>query len=175
MAVLRLMLPVGPAFAASRRGLRARNGGRLNLPWNTSFMLNQPRLDEIMLLLTQHQRVKASDLAQALFVSEETIRRDFKYLEEAGKLRRIHGGAILPRLNEEQPLQVRSRIKPQAKTRIAVCAAKLVSEGMVLFLDTGTSTLALAQQLIGFSQLRIITNSLDIARLITEQSANQVL
>ncbi|MGY2293042.1 DeoR/GlpR family DNA-binding transcription regulator [Pseudomonas sp. SDO528_S397] len=138
-------------------------------------MLNQPRLDEIMLVLTQHQRVKASDLAQALFVSEETIRRDFKYLEEAGKLRRIHGGAILPRLNEEQPLQVRSRIKTQAKTRMAVCAAKLVSEGMVLFLDTGTSTLALAQQLVGFSQLRIITNSLDIAQLITQHSSNQVL
>src|SRR5476651_2769318 len=160
MAVLRLMLPVGPAFAASRRGLRARNGGRLNLPWNTSFMLNQPRLDEIMLLLTQHQRVKASDLAQALFVSEETIRRDFKYLEEAGKLRRIHGGAILPRLNEEQPLQVRSRIKTQAKIALAACAAQMVQEGMAVFLDTGTTTLALAQRLTAFSSLRVVTNSL---------------
>lgn len=143
--------------------------------WKISPMLNQPRLDEIMRLLTQHQRVKASDLAQSMFVSEETIRRDFKVLEEAGKLRRIHGGAILPRPNEEQPLQVRSRIKTQAKGKIAACAAGLISEGMAIFLDTGTSTLALAQQLTAFSQLRIITNSLDIAQLITQQSDNQVL
>ncbi|MFH7617609.1 DeoR family transcriptional regulator, partial [Pseudomonas syringae pv. tagetis] len=47
-------------------------------------MLNQPRLDEIMSLLGQQQRVKASDLAQLLIVSEETILRDFKHLEEYG-------------------------------------------------------------------------------------------
>lgn len=138
-------------------------------------LLNQPRLDEIMRLLAQHQRVKASDLAQSLFVSEETIRRDFKYLEEAGKLRRIHGGAILPRPNEEQPLQVRSRIKTQAKARMAARAAQLVTDGMAIFLDTGTSTLALAQQLTALSNLKIITNSLDIAQLITQQSDNHVL
>ena len=142
---------------------------------NVPPMLNQPRLDEIMRVLTQHQRVKASDLAQSLFVSEETIRRDFKYLEEAGKLRRIHGGAILPRPNEEQPLQVRTRIKTQAKARLAARAAQLVSDGMAIFLDTGTSTLALAQQLTAFSRLKIITNSLDIAQLITQQSDNHVL
>lgn len=138
-------------------------------------MLNQPRLDEIMRLLAQQQRVKASELAQSLYVSEETIRRDFKYLEEMGKLRRIHGGAILPQLNDEPPLQVRSRMKPQAKASIASKAAGLISDCMVLFLDTGTSTLALAQTLSRFSRLRIITNSLDIAQVVTHQSDNQVL
>jgi DeoR family glycerol-3-phosphate regulon repressor len=120
-------------------------------------MLNQPRLDEIMRLLAQQQRVKASELAQSLYVSEETIRRDLVHLEEMGHLRRIHGGAILPQSNEEPPLQ------------------ELVSEGMALFLDTGTSTLALAHKLVSFSRLKIITNSLDIAFLLTHQSDNQVL
>jgi DeoR family glycerol-3-phosphate regulon repressor len=138
-------------------------------------MLNQPRLDEIMRLLVQHQRVKASDLAQSLFVSEETIRRDFKSLEEAGQLRRIHGGAILPRSNEEPPLQIRSKIKPQAKASIGACAAQLITEGMSVFLDTGTTTLALAQHLTQFSQLQVVTNSLDIAQLLTHQSDNRVL
>ncbi|RMS46475.1 DeoR family transcriptional regulator, partial [Pseudomonas amygdali pv. photiniae] len=149
--------------------------GVLTLQRNATPMLNQPRLDEIMRLLAQQQRVKASDLAQLLFVSEETIRRDFKYLEEEGRLRRIHGGAILPRSSEELPLQERSRLKPRAKAGIAARAAQLVSEGMAIFLDTGTSTLALAQQLTRFSQLKIITNSLDIAQLISHQSDNQVL
>jgi DeoR family glycerol-3-phosphate regulon repressor len=138
-------------------------------------MLNQPRLEEIMRLLSQQQRLKASDMAALLLVSEETIRRDFKYLEELGKLRRIHGGAILPRLNEEQPLQVRNRIRMQAKAKVAECAISLVQEGMALFLDTGTTTLALAHRLTSFSQLKVVTNSLDIAQLITQQSDNHVL
>ncbi|MGF6853754.1 DeoR family glycerol-3-phosphate regulon repressor [Paraburkholderia sp. CI3] len=138
-------------------------------------MLNQPRLEEIMRFLSQQKRVKAADLATQLVVSEETIRRDFKYLEELGKLRRVHGGAILPRLNEEQPLQVRNRIRTQAKAKIAECASGLVQEGMALFLDTGTTTLALAHQLTSFSQLRVVTNSLDIAQLLTQQSDNHVL
>ncbi|WP_414448550.1 DeoR/GlpR family DNA-binding transcription regulator [Burkholderia sp. 22PA0099] len=138
-------------------------------------MLNQPRLQEILRLLSQQQRVKAADLAASLLVSEETIRRDFKYLESLGKLRRIHGGAILPKLSEEQPLQVRNRVRTQAKARMAECAAQLVQDGMALFLDTGTSTLALAQALTRFAGLRIVTNSLDIAMLVTQQSSNHVV
>lgn len=153
----------------------ARYTERFSLPRTTHAMLNQPRLDEIMRLINLQQRVKAADLAQAMQVSEETIRRDLKHLEESGKLRRIHGGAVLPKPNEEQPLQVRSRIQTRAKTRLAVCAADLVQEGMALFLDTGTTTLALAQQLTRFSTLRVVTNSLDIGLLLTQHSANQVL
>lgn len=138
-------------------------------------MLNQPRLDEILRLLSQQQRIKSIDLATSFDVSEETIRRDFKYLEGLGKLRRIHGGAILPRLNEEQPLQVRHRIKTQAKLKLAARAAQLVQEGMALFLDTGTTTLAMAQQLTSFRKLKVVTNSLDIAMLLTHQSENAVL
>lgn len=138
-------------------------------------MLNQPRLDEILRLLSQQQRIKSIDLATSFDVSEETIRRDFKYLEGLGKLRRIHGGAILPRLNEEQPLQVRHRIKTQAKLKLAARAVQLVQEGMAIFLDTGTTTLALAHQLVSCRKLKVVTNSLDIAMLLTHQSDNAVL
>src|SRR5258708_1320054 len=138
-------------------------------------MLNQPRLDEILRHLSQQQRVKSLDLATSFGVSEETIRRDFKFLEGLGKLRRVHGGAILPRLNEEQPLQVRNRIKTQAKVALAACAAQLVQDGMAVFLDTGTTTLALAQRLTEFKRLRVVTNSLDIAQLIAHHSDNDVV
>lgn len=138
-------------------------------------MLNQPRLDEILRRLAQNQRVLVVDLAQDLHVSDETIRRDLKYLEEQGKLRRIHGGAILPRNNVEQPLEVRSKIKPQAKAQVAQLAAGLVREGMSLFIDTGTTTLALAARLTGFGQLNVVTNSLDIAQLLAQQSNNRII
>lgn len=137
-------------------------------------MINQPRLDEIKRVLSHDKRVRVTELAQKFVVSEETIRRDLKYLEEQGVLRRVHGGAILPVPSEEQPLQIRSRIKPRAKVRMGQLASELVEEGMALFLDTGTSTLALAQQLTRFARLKIITNSLDIATLLTQQSENAV-
>ncbi len=170
-----------PKVAARLHARRAKSAGaaryteRFSLLRMTPAMLNQPRLDEILRLINLQQRVKAADLAKAMQVSEETIRRDLKHLEEVGKLRRIHGGAVLPKPNEEQPLQVRSRIQMRAKTRLAACAAELVQEGMALFLDTGTTTLALAQQLTRFKALRVVTNSLDIGLLLTQHSANQVL
>lgn len=137
-------------------------------------MINQPRLDEIKRLLSSDKRVRVTELAQRLVVSEETIRRDLKYLEERGVLRRVHGGAILPVASEEQPLQIRSRIKPRAKVRIGQLASEMVEEGMALFLDTGTTTLALAHQLTRFARLKVVTNSLDIASLLTQQSDNAV-
>ncbi|HIA8324451.1 DeoR/GlpR family DNA-binding transcription regulator [Klebsiella variicola] len=137
-------------------------------------MINQPRLDEIKRQLSSEKRVRVTELAQRFVVSEETIRRDLKYLEEQGVLRRVHGGAILPVPSEEQPLQIRSRIRPRAKTRIGQLASGLVEEGMALFLDNGTSTLALAQQLTRFSRLKVLTNSLDIAGLLTQQSDNHI-
>lgn len=137
-------------------------------------MINQPRLDEIKRVLSSDKRVRVSELAQRFVVSEETIRRDLKYLEEQGLLRRVHGGAILPVASEEQPLQIRSRIKPRAKICMGQLASKLVEEGMALFLDTGTSTLALAHQLMQFSRLKVFTNSLDIGTLLTQQSDSAV-
>jgi DeoR family transcriptional regulator, glycerol-3-phosphate regulon repressor len=180
---------MGPTTARNALGLnrRARRTRRRDarsapnpfsahrVPWKLCTMLNQPRLDEIVRLLSQQQRVKSIDLATSFGVSEETIRRDFKFLEGQGKLRRVHGGAILPRLNEEQPLQVRNRIKTQAKVALAGCAMQIVQEGMAVFLDTGTTTLALAQRLTAFANLKVVTNSLDIAQLLTHQSDNQVL
>ncbi|WP_028615095.1 DeoR/GlpR family DNA-binding transcription regulator [Halopseudomonas pelagia] len=138
-------------------------------------MLNQPRLDEIMRRLNGLQRVLVTDLAAELHVSDETIRRDLKHLEEIGKLRRIHGGAILPRLNVEQPLYVRSKIKPRAKAQVAQAALGLIREGMSLFLDTGTTTQALATRLTQFQQLNVFTNSLDIAQILTQQSESRVV
>lgn len=159
----------------SRRARRSRYTARTLVTGIDHFMLTQPRIQEILRLLDAQQRVKASDLAALLLVSEETIRRDFKYLESIGKLRRIHGGAIAPRSSEEQPLQVRSRLQTKAKTQIATCAAGFVQEGMAIFLDTGTTTFAMAQALTRFSRLRIVTNSLDIAQLVAQQSDNHVV
>src|SRR6266496_6173215 len=86
-------------------------------------------------------RVDVADLARELQVTPETIRRDLTYLEHAGVLRRVHGGAIpIERLTFERGLEARRVSMTAEKERIARSAlAELPERGTVL-LDAGTTT-----------------------------------
>jgi len=126
------------------------------------------RHNEILDLLNAEGRVAVMELAERLQVSDETIRRDLKDLEARGLARRIHGGAITPRHDQEEPLLEREKFNMREKGRIAHLASRMVSDGMALFLDTGTTTLALARRLTA-RQLRVTTNSLDIALALRDK------
>ncbi len=110
-------------------------------------------------------RVDVAPIAAALDVSEETIRRDMNLLEQQGLLRRIYGGAVLPRLDQDRPLLERGKLNAREKNKVAQLALPLVRDGMSLFIDSGTSTLALARQLAG-RQITVTTNSLTLALLL---------
>lgn len=130
-------------------------------------MLTDHRHEEILAQLTQTGRVGVTSIAAALDVSDETIRRDLKTLEERGLLRRIHGGAVLPRLDQERPLVERSQLNSREKGRVAALAEGLVHDGMSIFVDTGTTTLAFARRL-PTRKLTVTTNSVDIALLLAD-------
>ncbi|GJD48565.1 Glycerol-3-phosphate regulon repressor [Methylobacterium crusticola] len=125
-------------------------------------MLTDHRHQEILARLHGAGRVGVADVAAYLRVSEETIRRDLKLLEERGLLRRIHGGAVSPRLDQERPLLERGKINPREKARVGALALGLVRDGMSIFIDTGTTTLAFARRLLG-RNLTVTTNSIDVA------------
>ena len=131
-------------------------------------MTTPTRHNEILAMLNAEGRVAVMELAERLQVSDETIRRDLKDLEAQGLARRIHGGAITPRHDQEEPLLEREKFNMREKARIAQLASRLVSDGMTLFLDTGTTTLALARRLTA-RQLRVTTNSLDIALVLRDK------
>jgi DeoR family glycerol-3-phosphate regulon repressor len=128
-------------------------------------MLTSYRQQEILSSLSKVGRVGVTEIAAALEVSEETIRRDLKVLEEQGFLRRIYGGAVPPRLDEERPLLERSKINSREKARVAALALPLVSDGLSIFIDTGTTTLAFARKLLG-RNLTVTTNSVNVALLL---------
>lgn len=154
--------------ATFRRGPGGPGGERFR-------MLGQHRLDEIMARLEQDGQVRVTELSAILKVTDETIRRDLKLLEGEGRLRRIHGGAVVPRRNEEQPVDVRSRLNPREKQRIATLALGLLREGMSIFIDTGTTANALAQRVAEWRGLNVITNSLDVALTVARQGSNRVM
>lgn len=110
------------------------------------------------------------DLADALQVSESTVRRDLDYLEESGSAKRTHGGVFytgaspkLPHFDERQPAQW------DKKRLIAVKAAELIENGDTVLLDGGTTTYEVARLLVGRS-LQVVTNSLPVANLFASSS-----
>ncbi|MGY9050193.1 MAG: DeoR/GlpR family DNA-binding transcription regulator, partial [Rhodobacterales bacterium] len=89
-------------------------------------------------------------------------------LEKLGKLRRLHGGAMVA--NSIDPNELRSRRirNAQAKERIGACVADLIDDGASIFLDTGTTCEAVARALVRRKNLRVLSYSLRIAAYLSE-------
>jgi DeoR family transcriptional regulator, glycerol-3-phosphate regulon repressor len=134
--------------------------------------MSEHRYQEILTRLRDDGRVSVTPLAKILTVSEETIRRDLKELEQSGLLRRIYGGAVPPRLDVERPVTERGKINVRGKTRVAELAEPLIEDGMSVFIDSGTTTIAFARRLVG-RNITVTTNSIDIA-LLLGTSVNRV-
>lgn len=128
-------------------------------------MLAAERRAEILERLTQQPAVRVSGLAEALGVSEMTIRRDIAVLEARGALVRVHGGAVRPgSLSSVEPgFEANAMRGREAKQQIAVVAASLLAPGMTVSVTGGTTTYALAPLLVRVPGLTVITNSLPLA------------
>lgn len=127
-------------------------------------MSGEIRKEVILERLEREQRVNVVDLSTEFGVSGETIRRDLKDLEAEGAIRRVHGGAIPAGRTADTPITERVKLNAREKDSIAVLARQLMQDDSVVFLDTGTTTLALARRLSGFKKLKLYTNSLPIAQ-----------
>jgi DeoR/GlpR family transcriptional regulator of sugar metabolism len=125
-------------------------------------VLTDERRALILDRLQTQGRVLAADLTAELDVSSDTIRRDLRELDEAGALRRVHGGA-LPRHGDATPFATRSRRAPKAKASIARRAAELVRDGDVVVIDGGTTTLEVARGLRHDLRASVLTTSPPIA------------
>jgi DeoR family transcriptional regulator, glycerol-3-phosphate regulon repressor len=132
------------------------------------------RLGQVMGLIAQHGSMTVSDLAKNLGVSEETIRRDAKLLEDRGDILKLHGSLALPHQVGEAPFERRLRENMEAKRNIAKLAVKLVEDGDSLIIDTGTTTSIFAQELRARRGLTVVTNSSDIARTLATVNGNRV-
>ena len=117
-------------------------------------------------------RASVEELAARLGISRETVRRDLGVLDRDGALRKVHGGAVPagPRAAaglavREGPFERRVTENAGAKRAIARAAAALLRPGDSVFVDTGSTTLALGETLARAEALTVITNSAAIANL----------
>lgn len=126
-------------------------------------MLQEERQQLILQWLNENQSVRIAELCKALNVTRETIRRDLYELEERGMLKKVHGGAVLAKANVEPPYAKRSVLNMNEKAAIAVAAASFVEDGDAIYIDLGTSTLLLAEQLTSKKGITVVTNALLVA------------
>ena len=130
-------------------------------------MTPHDRQNKIVNIIRERNHITVDELAKFLSVSRETIRRDLTTLTRIGKVQQCHGGASLPIITEEGPFQEPMSENVAAKVQIADEAVKLVSPGETIFIDTGSTTLYFAEKLAELSNLTVITNSGEIARIIS--------
>lgn len=125
------------------------------------------RQDRIGEMLRNQREISISRLAEMFSVSEMTIRRDLDRLEETGRIRRTHGGAIpAERMVFEFDFVSRRQANRLAKRAIARRALSHVPPGGRIILDTGTTTLELAYLLRGHKNLVVLTPSLAVASVL---------
>ena len=126
-------------------------------------MLQEERFIRIRTLLSTLSRVSTERIAQELDVSRETVRRDIVELEAQGVLRRVHGGVVAPGPEPEPPLSVRQAVREREKRAIARAALQQLQPGQTLFLDAGSTTTILAEELSALSGMTVVTNGLNVA------------
>ncbi|HTW94709.1 MAG TPA: DeoR/GlpR family DNA-binding transcription regulator [Tepidisphaeraceae bacterium] len=125
------------------------------------------RRERILAELLQHRHATARELADAVEASEATVRRDLKTLADTGRVQLVYGGATIRRASDFS-FQSKATRHIEAKRIIGHLAAELVADEDQLFLDSGTTSFAVANHLKRKHGLSIIVNS---ARLALELDA----
>lgn len=126
----------------------------------------EERRSRILNLLHTEGRVHVSDLVETFDVSEVSIRKDLAVLEERKLLVRVKGGAIVLHQSgdyDDLSISHKQQLHAHEKQLIGQYAASLVRNGERIILDSGTTTMEIAKNLEGLSNLTVITNALDIA------------
>lgn len=138
-------------------------------------MTSQQRQSNILALINDKGFISIDELVELFNVTPQTIRRDLNQMADASKIRRHHGGAERESSTENEDYQSRKINHLAAKKQIACQVAKMVPNGASLFINIGTSTEMIARALLGHSGLRIVTNNIHVASILSVNEGFQVI
>lgn len=125
----------------------------------------------ILKTLEQREVVSIAELTEALAVSHMTIRRDIVSLEQAGKVLLVSGGVRRVEQIEAEPSRnVKAALQSTEKAMISQAAGAIVPSGATVYLDAGTTCLAIAVQLAPRGDLTVLTNDFVIVSYLIENS-----
>ena len=129
-------------------------------------MFVEERIEKIIQLLNENQKVVVKELSKRFDVTQDCIRKDLKNLERQGIIKRTYGGGVLSRqFAPQNDILYRKKINLEDKIIIAEKAYKLIKESETIFLDISSINILIAEKIAkGNKKLTVITNMIDIIR-----------
>lgn len=129
----------------------------------------------ILEIARQEGRVVVEDLAQRFEVTLQTIRRDLTELADAGHLDRVHGGAV-PRTGVANiGYEARRRMNESAKAAIARACAAMIPDNSSMILNLGTTTEAVARELVHHRNITVVTNNMNVANSLVANPSCEIM
>jgi DeoR family transcriptional regulator, glycerol-3-phosphate regulon repressor len=139
-------------------------------------MLTNPRQLTLLSIVQKQGSASVEQLAEQLSVTLQTVRRDVQRLADEGQLSRFHGGVRLPSSTTENLAHLqRESLNAAQKQLIARAIAADIPPNCSLILNIGTTTEAVARALTGHQGLRVITNNLNVARILGANPSTEVI
>ena len=133
------------------------------------------RQKEILDIARVEGRVVVEALAERFGVTLQTIRRDLSELADAGKLDRVHGGAVMRTGVVNIGYEERRNLNSGAKAAIARRCARDIADNTSLFINIGTTTEAVARELLGHRNLTVVTNNINVANILVANEGCDVI
>jgi DeoR/GlpR family transcriptional regulator of sugar metabolism len=130
--------------------------------------LSGERRELMLRWLREDGRLRASEVAQRLDVSLDTVRRDLQELADAGALRRVHGGALPLRSPGPVGFDERGSWQETERVSVASAGASLLRRGEVIAVAGGNTIVELARRLPAGFEATMLTTSPDVAVALAE-------
>lgn len=131
------------------------------------------REEEILAIVSEKKKIEVNELSALLNVSKVTIRKDLDKLEARGLLHRQHGYALLNNLDD---INYRLAQNYDQKRKIALEASKIVNDGEVIMIESGSTCALLAEELaFNRNDITIVTNSCFIASYVRKAESVKVI
>ncbi len=133
------------------------------------------RQQQILELVKARGYISIEEIAQLFLVTPQTVRRDINQMADAGLLRRYHGGAAVDSSVANTEYSMRISHNSEAKQKIAAAIAQDIPDHASIFINIGTTTEAIAQALLNHHGLKVITNNLNVAKILSVKNDFEVL
>ncbi|MCH3961506.1 MAG: DeoR/GlpR family DNA-binding transcription regulator [Solobacterium sp.] len=137
--------------------------------------MKQERWQQILDLAKEKEAVTVAELCRQLGASEATIRRDLQEMEDLHLLNRFHGGA---KLNESQYIEpamaLKNETQKEQKKQVAYCAAKLIHDNQMVYLDAGSTTCEMIK-FITAKNITVVTPGIPQLTVLGQRGINTIV
>lgn len=133
------------------------------------------RQAEILEIARSEGRVVVEQLADRFSVTLQTIRRDLTELADAGLLDRVHGGAVIRTGVANIGYEDRRRMNEAAKAAIGRACARAIPDNSSMILNLGTTTEAVARELLHHRNITVVTNNMNVANILVANESCEIM